>query len=162
MNAATIAANAEECARIVGEGKPKAKTGRRAMSRATVAGLVMAANAMRVSKDWSRATPGHLVALWAWCHEQVYGVAPEEAGSPAQFGRACMRAGQLVKASFGGNVAQAVEFMRWSWAREKRRHAWRVREGQELRRVGWALQFSSTLVGDWRVETAGRSKIPGK
>jgi hypothetical protein len=122
----------------------------RAMSARQVEAIMIKARSMLAAGDWSKAGPGHLVTLWAVCHEHVYGVRPVEDLAPPQFSRACMKAAKVLKESFSGDSAKMAGFISWVWAREKGRKG-------EARRIGWPLMFSSALVGDWRVGTAGRN-----
>ena len=146
---------AEEAAAVlhqqVGADKPRAK--RSAMSAKQILKICEAAKVMRDTKSWVAAKPGHLVALWAWCHERVYDVAPTEDLQPAQFSRYCIKAALVLRKSFDGNVEQVTGFMRWTWAREQLRFA--RRDPFDYRRLGAGLHFSSALIGDWRVATAG-------
>jgi len=151
----TVEESASQLEELVGKVQRKKRS---PMSRRQVERATDEMNAMRATKDWGAATPKHLVALWAWCHASIYGVFPEEARSPAEFGRACMRAGQMLRQSFPeGGAAQAVEMMRWVWTREKAR--WGKPDANRDRRISWALQFSGSMVGDWRVCTAGRKLL---
>jgi hypothetical protein len=157
VSAGDIDRHARELEAELGTGVRKK---RRAMSRSTIDRIVAETARRREAKDWKGAKPGNLVALWAWCHGAVYGVVPEEVSYPAQFGKACIRAAQVLKASFDGDVVRCVDFVRWTWSREMRRRK-NVEANQE-RRIGWALQFSPGMVSDWRVSTAGRMAVPGK
>jgi hypothetical protein len=143
--ASSLEMSALELAAQVGVAKPRARASKRSVER-------IAAEAAEMLKggDWSKARPGHLVAFWASCHEHVYGVRPEEDLAPAQFSKACLRAAKVLRESFGGDPAKAVAFVSWTWARE--------RGGKMSRRIGWALQFSAAMVGDFRVATAGRTR----
>jgi hypothetical protein len=108
---------------------------------------------LRNSKRWGEMKPSHLVALWVWLYQQVYGVAPEPAEvSPKAYSTATLFAGRLLKDSFGGDAARMVGFMRWTWARELKMK----RARPDGRRIGARLMFSAALVGDWRLATAGR------
>lgn len=92
--------------------------------------------------------PAHLVALYAHCHAQVYGVEAVEMGPGRELFLATKRAESLIKQQFGGNVEMAVRFVGWTWQREKYRLA--KRTGSDFR-IGWRLQFSEATVTDYRV-----------
>ncbi len=99
---------------------------------------------------WEEARPEHLVALFCWLHEEVYGVEPAEM-RPAQWEFAAKGAQEMVRRHFAGDPAACVEFMRWVWKQEHEREQWRRDNRRDGRRVGWRLQFGDYLVTDWRV-----------
>lgn len=84
---------------------------------------------MMSSGDWSNALPVHLVALYAFCHEHVYGVRPAELDRSGKLGArermgAVSSAKKLVLDEFAGDVVEAVGFVRWVWHREGGREKW--------------------------------------
>lgn len=104
-------------------------------------------------QSWEGAEPRHLVALYAVLHRKVYGTAPLELDGKIVLG-AVSAARRMVEEAFGGSVTEAVEYLRWTWARENRR--WRRSEG-DARRIGWRLQFvSRSLITDYRAARAQR------
>lgn len=109
---------------------------------------------MRQSEDWSAAAPKHLVALYAQLHTHVYGVEPMEVGDAREWGQACVAAARLL--GMFDDPRACVAFVAWTWMREKAAIA-RQQNGSR-RRIGWRLQFSSSLVTDYRVDTASRQE----
>lgn len=142
---------AEELESQVRLKRPKRKRG--IGSRDHVEVLRAESEELRKAQRWAEMKPGHLVALWAWLYESVYRVPPEPAEvSPKAFNTSALLAGKALAESFGGSAERMVGFMRWAWAREynaKKFHP-------DGRRIGARLMFSATLIGDWRVATAGR------
>lgn len=111
---------------------------------------------MMLSGSFERATPVHLVALYEWCHEKVYGVRPSELSPRAAWKTATFAAAKLVKDEFAGKAPAAVDFIRWAWKREAGRERDR-REGRNatVGRLGWRLQFSMRyLITDYRIAVA--------
>lgn len=108
------------------------------------------------AKDWRSFQPLHLVLLWAKCHESVYGVAPDAEMTAVMWRMAAMHAAKLTVQEFGGDVLEAIEFVRWTWLRERYREAMAKRSGQpRVSRIGWRLQFAQRyLVTDYRVDKA--------
>lgn len=103
----------------------------------------------------------HLVAFWMRCHQMVYGVVPSEMEESRDWSRAVYAASTLVRKEFGGNTAEALEFLKWTWRRERAREE-RAKERREKRvgRVGWQLQFCHrNLLTDWRLEQARQGRI---
>jgi len=127
---------------------PKKKKGLRPTARDSIATSIDEADAMRAKASWPDARPRHLVALHVLCHRHVYGVDPGEL-SGKTWTAACLSAARLLEREFSGDVVRLVEFIAWSWKREKRAHA---KGSDERRRMGWRLQFSSALVTDYRVQ----------
>lgn len=115
------------------------------------------AEQMALTNRFEGATPSHLVGLYEHCHRQVYGVAPGELNAEVWMG-AASAAGKLIRDEFGGDVRAAVEFVRWTWWREKGREETAKKRG-EVRtfRIGWRLQFRAReLLTDYRVEQLRR------
>lgn len=100
---------------------------------------------------WSEMTPAMFVALYAWLHSEVYGVDPsaELAGKTGLAARGAAK--RMVDEMFDGDRVAAVDFVRWSWRREKGREQWRRDNGQAGSRMGWRWQFGPALVNDYRV-----------
>lgn len=110
------------------------------------------------SGDWSAATGATLVGLYAYCHREVYGVAPLELDQQAALRAAAKHALDFVVTHFEADFDAAVEFVKWSWMREKGREQWAAREGKERGRMGWRLQFSTRLLTDYRVDMSRRRR----
>lgn len=110
--------------------------------------------AMRVrANDWQDAQPKHLVGLYAVLHKQVYGVAPDELVEVWK--GAVSAAKSMLDKQFGSDVEAFVEFIRWTWQRERRAEDRAKAEGNERRRLGWVLQFkSAAMITDYRVDMA--------
>lgn len=115
------------------------------------------ANFLR-SQDWATATPGHLVALYAWCHAQTYRVEPAELEDGREHALACVHVRRFVDQQFGGKVEPAVDFLKWAWRREGERERWRVENGKAGGRIGWRLQFSPSLMTDYKIALAREAK----
>lgn len=117
---------------------------------------------------WAGAEPRHLVALYAYLHGQVYGVAPDElTGDPLAWLGAVSAATKLLKDEFGDGVTiwaslsdeqrtemvrRAVEWVRWVWVREQRGCDRRAKVGETSEfRIGWRYMFCRRgLVVDYR------------
>lgn len=112
------------------------------------------------AKELGALRPIHLVALWARCHAQVYGAAPAELTRDAWL-PAKSAAEKLVREEFDGDVAAAVEFLRWTWTREKQREDRARRVGEDrVSRIGWRLMFAQRyLLTDYRVDLARRGRL---
>jgi hypothetical protein len=105
-------------------------------------------------EDWEKMRPGMLVALFAWCHEKTYGVAPADLkGQSWRNAQRC--AGMMVKKDFGGDIDKALEFLRWTWQRERRIEQWRRDNNQHGKVIGWYDQFQrGELLTKYRVDVA--------
>lgn len=106
------------------------------------------------SGDWDgldeKTTPHLLVALYLVCHARVYGVKPVELN--ADFFAASMMARKQLTVAFDGDIHKAVEFLRWTWDKERRKEKWMTEQGFDGKRIGWRLQFGheSRLLTDYR------------
>lgn len=152
----------EELIRNVRSSKPRRRSTRGAVSVQSIQESFDECEKMRDSDDWSKATARHLVALYSWCHEQVYGAAPAELVGYV-WKSACSAAAKMVTEQFDGDYQKAVEFVRWTWAREHGREEWRIKNQQQGSRIGWKLQFVTMhILTDYRIDMARRAKMRGK
>lgn len=102
---------------------------------------------------WVGAEPKHLVALYAWLHERVYAVPPEDlTRDPLAWLGAVSAATKLLREEFGGEPVRAVAWVRWVWVREKRTEDRKRAGGDESTfRIGWRYMFCKrSLVVDYR------------
>lgn len=125
-----------------------------ALTKARIEELQRQCEEMRAAKDFSGAGPRHMVALWFWCHEQTYAIAP--AMTSREWTTASFAAGTLLKTHFAGEVESLVDFLRWTWAEEKRNAKWRREHGVAIVPLGWRLQFSAKQVVKWRANGGGK------
>lgn len=116
-------------------------------------------NAMNVvaerieAEEWSDIRPEHLVALYAVCHEDIYGVSavPELEGE-AWYG-ARSAAASMLRKEFDDDTEAAVEYLRWTWRREQSREKWRRDNGRPGGRITWRAQFCSrTMLTEYRID----------
>lgn len=101
---------------------------------------------MMKRKDWNAANAAVLVALYEWCHEQVYGVAPSELRQSWVDAEAAVQ--ELVRVEFRGSYVDAVGFVQWVWKREQTR----VKARGVKTRITWRMQYGAGyLLTDWRM-----------
>jgi hypothetical protein len=141
-------AQRDEASRVLRASLPPPSRSSKPPSRDVQRQLLEQAAEMVRSGDFRRAGPRHMVAVWAWCHEKTYGVAP--AMTAREWQSAGFAAGALLKVDFDGKVEMMVPFLQWTWAEEKRSHAWRKENGRTSSPLGWRLQFSRRHVVKWR------------
>jgi hypothetical protein len=108
--------------------------------------------------EWSEAGPGHIVSLYAWCHEKVYGIYPSELTNPFQYAKAMDAVRDISEYHFDGDPAECVAFVRWSWKREEDRERWRRDNGKSGSRLVWRFQFNDAMVTDYLLDIARRRK----
>lgn len=130
----------------------------RGASPAAIEKVVEEVDRMRKENDWSGARAAHLVALYAWCHEKVYAVAPAELAGLTWMA-ACSAAAKLVRDEFKDSVEDAIEYIRWTWRREAGREKWRNENNAPGGRIGWRLQFQTRLLlTDYKIDMARAAK----
>lgn len=120
---------------------------------------MLSAEARAKTGDWEGADGRVMLGLYAWCHRSVYGVAPVELESTAEFRVASRAALRVLHDRFDDDPAACAIFIRWSWKREKERAEWARANKRDRNRMGWRLQFSDRQVTDFRV--ARQSKRGG-
>lgn len=120
---------------------------------------VEAAREIFKAEDWDSLAVAHLVAFYLIFHREVYGAdAPDLVGNAWR--GACSAASKLVRDEFGGDKRQALEFLRWTWARERERERWRREHGRDGRRICWRQQFVwRSLLAEYRVANE-RMELP--
>ena len=126
--------------------------GRRGGKVSALTKAVAEAKRLAASGDWSEAAGKDLVGLYAFCHEAVYGVAPNELLDAGQFRAASRLAAKLTRSAFGGSFDECAAFVRWTWLRERGREKWAAEQDRKRGRLGWRLAFSIHFVTDYRVE----------
>ena len=127
-------------------------------SKAAVEAARVEMDAFADAGEWRGARGQHLVALYAWMHEQVYGVPPLELVGRAYAG-ASMMAQKMIADWFEGDPNLAVDFLKWCWGRERYRVKRRAETGQTSDfRIGWRLQFGRSFLSDYRVAMAQMAK----
>lgn len=164
-SATRVLTPAEQLAALVADGRhrgmqarhPPQKDRRPYRSKDTIARVKAKMEEMAASGDWSGASGTHLVALYAWLHAQVYGVENAELDG-RQWALAAQAAGRMVANHFADDYGSAVVFLRWAWKREQGREQWRRENHKDGGRIGWRLQFSGSIVTDYRVDSARRSR----
>lgn len=101
------------------------------------------------ARAWSTAAGRQFVGLYSLLHERVYGVRPDELDSPAFF--AAVAAAERAIRTLG-IPDKVFEFVRWTWRREEAREQKRRDQSDgNAFRIGWRLQFSPSMVTDFRV-----------
>jgi hypothetical protein len=96
----------------------------------------------------------HLVAFFAWCYREVYGVEAVDLLGVAGLG-ARSAADKLVREQFDGDPGACVQFIRWAWYREREREAWRREHKRDGRRLDWRAQFvGRSLLAEYRLAVA--------
>lgn len=97
--------------------------------------------------DWSKVTPSTLLGLYAYLHETVYKVTPDELALDWKGALSCAK--KVLEQTFDNNGEEVVEFIRWVWMKENRKVS-KLKEGVEFR-ISWRYQFSQKLITDYRV-----------
>lgn len=128
---------------------PPRKTKRRSFSVASIEKIKAEADEMRLANDYARASIMHIVAMWAWCHESMYGVAPSM--TMKEWSLAGILAGQLLAKEFPGRTpGWMIVLLKWTWGEEGENVEWRRKNKKPITPIGWRWQFSSKLVVKWR------------
>lgn len=108
------------------------------------------------SGSWEGAKPSILVGVYARGHYLTYGeLMPTELEKEPEFLGACSAAAKVVR-QLGDSVPRAYAFVKWSWERERERLA---KNPERVFRMGWRIQFSSSLVNDY---LAASNRKPGR
>ena len=117
------------------------------------------ASSRMASGEWSGSLPRHFVALWASCHERVYGVTAVGELAGMGWRSAVKLAASLMRDEFGGDADELARFVRWTWVREEGKERWCKQKGYDRkRRVGWRQQFGAELVTEYRLEQARKGE----
>lgn len=90
----------------------------------------------------------HFVAFYLELHAHVYKVEASELDG-VEWWAAVTSAEKLLVSAFDGDRGKMLDFMRWTWQREK----WKAANADSPRRYVWRWQFSTSAVTDYRVAT---------
>jgi hypothetical protein len=100
------------------------------------------------TRDYSNLSYRAVVGLFVILHTQVYGVEPEDLLDGHAMDGAMSSARRLVDHEFAGRLDCALEYVRWTWRREKRQFPGRLSDW----RITWRWQLASrTLMTDYRI-----------
>ncbi len=137
--------------------KPKKRSTKRSLSapRNRFEDLLKQVNVMRDSCAWATFEPKHFVGLYCLLHQHVYGVIPEEVRG--EYAIVVGAASRCLRMQFGGSNEAMVDFMRWTWTREKSRLP--TRSEEDTFRIGWRYQFGQRLVTDFRTHQLRRQRV---
>jgi hypothetical protein len=105
------------------------------------------------STDWTGSQCRTFLAAYALLHEQIYGVEAEEL-TPTERQFALPIIGNFLHRKFNDDPNLLAAFLRWVWVREKGREEWRRQNNQPGRRILWRLQFSGSLLTDYKLDLA--------
>lgn len=135
--------------------KPKRARGRKLSSLES-----SIAEATRRSKagDWGGSTGRVFVGLYAICYRLVYGKLPIDIETHQEFMFAARLANTSLHVHFNDDPDAFVEFIKWTWEREKRRVLRALEQGYDRQRVIARYQFSKAYVEDYRVHLNTRSR----
>jgi hypothetical protein len=155
---------AEGAAMAAWSGASKPEKGGKARGPRSASGMRRAidrAKEMQEANDWQGAGAAELVGLYAVLHEHVYGVAPEEVADV--WLAAVSAAKRMLERDFEGSVESMVDFLRWTWRRERNREKKRAANGDGSFRIGWRLQFvARNLMTDYRVDAKRDARASGQ
>ena len=101
--------------------------------------------------DWEDAKAATFVGLYALCHRLVYGVLPSELVAAGTFKLAVRMAAKAKHELFHDDGIALVEFVRWTWEREKRKNSWAQSKSVDRNRMSWKWQFSRAMETDYRI-----------
>lgn len=100
------------------------------------------------TRDYSSLTHRSVVGLFIVLHQQVYGVEPEDLLEGHAMDGAMSAARRMVDEEFAGRLDCALEFVRWTWRREKKQFPGRLSDW----RISWRWQLASrSLMTDYRI-----------
>lgn len=102
-------------------------------------------------RSWEGADETTILGLFAWLHEQVYGVdpTPELRGSWL-FAR---NAVAKIRREEFESLDAMVDYVRWTWKRERERERWRRDNGRPGGRISWRTQFAyRDLIVEFRLD----------
>lgn len=106
--------------------------------------------------DAAELRPDTVVGLYILLHKLVYETEPIELRQRKEMMGAASAVKRLITKEFGDQIDQAFEFVRWTWAREKKQ--FENRDGDF--RISWRYQFCSPkLLTDYRVALARSGKV---
>jgi hypothetical protein len=149
----------EEAAQSLDEWAGNRKHPKNSTPGATISRNMKQLREMVDTRTWKKVRMGHLVALYAYCHEKVYGVPPGELVG-YNYSQALLACKRLVTKECDGSLDEAIKFVQWTWSRERwvegKRREQADRSGF---RIGWKYQFGSKLFTDYRLDKARKGGL---
>lgn len=106
--------------------------------------------------DYSNTSPLAAVGMFIIMHTYVYSVEPAELRDRNALMGASSAARRILSHDFGGQMEYLCDFVRWTWAREKKHFANRTNDF----RIGWRYQFCSlSLLTDYKIAISRQAKF---
>ena len=112
--------------------------------------------------EWEGIPSRIFVGLYGLCHRILYGFVPDELKVTREFDKAAKMAARRLRESFDNDAEEMVEFIKWSWERQKSKEAWAINNGKNVSRLNIFAQFSPSLVSDYRkavIDRARRNRV---
>ena len=134
------------------------RTGTRAKKKTTLEAALEDAEKRAASGDWSQAVVRSFVGLYAMCHRMTYGVDATDLADKGTFQMSTRMVTKVLHDLFNDDKDDLVEFIKWTWEREKGREEWAAREGKSRNRMNVRTQFSASMVTDYRVDQSRRTR----
>lgn len=103
------------------------------------------------SGDWEDATGKTFVGMYALCFKMVYGEVPLPLTEKAEVMRGARIAMNCLHNHFSDDKDALVEYIKWSWSVERRKHTWALGQGFDRKPMGVGLQFAASLVQEHRI-----------
>jgi hypothetical protein len=122
------------------------------------------ADEMRRLWDWEGASGGHFVALYLWCHHEIYEVHSVDLDDSKAYAQATRLAQSMLENIFNGDEKAMLLYLQWVWDKERSREkARKVHPDLPGTRKGWRLIFGRYLLPDYQLEQhRRRSKLKGR
>lgn len=100
--------------------------------------------------DWEGADAKTLVGLYIVCHRMVYGLLPDDLLPDTEMRKAIRVARKCLTESFTDDASEMVDFIKWTWKRQRSKEDWALRQGRDLGRFMVWTQFKKSTVVDYR------------
>ncbi len=108
------------------------------------------------SVDYTKVSPLAAVGMFIFMHTYVYSVEPAELRDRNVLLGASSAARRILSFEFGGQMQYLCDFVRWTWACEKKTFATRSSDF----RIGWRYQFcSKALLTDYKIAIPKQAKF---
>lgn len=108
------------------------------------------------SVDYTKVSPLAAVGMFIIMHTYVYSVEPAELRDRNVLLGASSAARRILSFEFGGQLEYLCDFVRWTWAREKKLFAVRTHDF----RVSWRYQFCNKgLLTDYKIAISRQAKF---
>jgi hypothetical protein len=110
------------------------------------------------SGDWDGCTPEVFIGLYVYCYRYVYGSFPSQLKDRCKLYGIIKIVSKLFRTRFDNNHSEFVEYIKWTWLKEKSVLNWSIANGYSKKPMSPYKQFGDHTVDAYRINKSNGMK----